>query len=355
MLLDINIIHTELGRNFTYTHHSLYIMTQLTPIRGFTNTPVSKAICITSTILPLVLSILSIKYYLNLGIDPYIIEYHQFWRIITYQLSVVNESDYLLVIILWFQFKILERFYGSRKYLSVITSFAVINSVVCVLVMSLGQLLVYYLRFIVKVILLGRDAESVQYQTTILNTIIPGPLGIISSLYVAYGANIPVSYYFKIVLKKPSSGNANHAGPLSQQLNLTNRFPVHILYTLLFFNNGFKSIIPCLVGLLVGKLYTFELLPMGSSWLLPKGVFHLFINPRKKAEHTWRYLQQRFTTTYQPLSVSTDEEELRDRNGSEEPEDNDELLDEARQEESRIRAETPVRPLGSQFLDTFRS
>lgn len=113
--------------------------------------------------------------------------------------------------------------------------------------------------------------------------------------------------------------------------------------------------IPCLVGLLVGKLYTFELLPMGSSWLLPKGIFHLFINPRKKAEHTWRYLQQRFTHNYQPLSVPIEDEELRDRNGSEEPEDNDELLDEARQEESRIRAETPVRPLGSQFLDTFRS
>ncbi|CCG25849.1 hypothetical protein CORT_0C04750 [Candida orthopsilosis Co 90-125] len=332
-------------------------MVQLTPIRGFTNTPVSKSICIISTILPLVLSILSIKYYLNLGIDPYIIEYYQFWRLITYQLSVINESDYLLVILLWFQFKVLERFYGSRKYLSVITSFAISNSIVCLLVMSLGQLLVYYVMFIVKVVLLGYDAGSVQYQTTILNTIIPGPLGIISSLYVTYGANIPVSYYFKIVLKKPSSGgnDVKSIGPFSQQLNLTNRFPVHILFTLLFFNNGFKSIIPCSVGLLIGKLYTFELLPMGTSWLLPRGFFHMFINPRKKVEHIWQYLQQRFTHDYQPLSVSNTNEELQDRNVSEEPEDNDELLDETRQEESRIRAETPVRPLGSQFLDTFRS
>ncbi|KAI5948666.1 hypothetical protein KGF57_005277 [Candida theae] len=207
------------------------------------------------------------------------------------------------------------------------------------------------------VVLLGHESESVQYQTTIFNTIIPGPLGIISSLYVTYGANIPVSYYFKIVLKKPTSGqnNVQLPGPWSQQLNLTNRFPVHILYTLLFFNNGFKSIIPCVLGLLIGKLYTFELLPMGSTWLLPKGVFHLFIDPRKKAERSWYYLRQRFTRGYQPLSIASTEEELPDRNGSEEPEDNDELLDEARQEESRIRAETPVRPLGSQFLDTFRS
>lgn len=332
-------------------------MAQLTPIRGFTNTPVSKSICILSTILPLVLSILSIKYYLNLVIDPYIIEYYQFWRLFTYQISVVNESDYLLVILLWFQFKILERFYGSRKYLSVVTSFAVANLIACLLVMSLGQLLVYYFMFAVKVILLGHNADSVQYETTILNTVIPGPLGILSSLYVTYGANIPVSYYFKILLKKPSASrdDAKSSGGFSQQLNLTNRFPVHVLYTLLFFNNGFESIVPCLVGLFIGKLYTCELLPMGTSWLLPRGLFQTFINPRKKAEHILQNLQRRFTHSYHPVSTSTTDEEFHDRNASEEPEDNDELLDEARQEESRIRAETPVRPLGSQFLDTFRS
>ena len=31
------------------------------------------------------------------------------------QLSVVNESDYLITVLLWFQFKVLERFYGSRS------------------------------------------------------------------------------------------------------------------------------------------------------------------------------------------------------------------------------------------------
>ncbi|KAI5950640.1 hypothetical protein CANMA_005300 [Candida margitis] len=159
------------------------------------------------------------------------------------------------------------------------------------------------------------------------------------------------------MLKKPSptEDNTKYTSSFSRQLNLSNRFPVHILYTLLFFNNGFKSIIPCSVGLLIGKLYTFELLPMGTSWLLPKDLFQLFINPRKMIAHVWQSIQQRFTSSYQPVSTSTSNEELHDRNVSEEPEDNDELLDEARQEESRIRAETPVRPLGSQFLDTFRS
>ena len=53
------------------------------------------------------------------------------------------------------------------------------------------------------------------------------------------------------------------------------------------------------------------------------------------------------------LAKALEEEELNENN--DEPDDNDEILDETRQQENQIRAETPVRPLGSQFLDTFRT
>ena len=108
-------------------------MAQLTPIRGFTNTPVTRSICMISTVVPIMLSVLAIKYVVKFAIDPYIIQYNQFWRVVTYQLSVVNESDYLITVLLWFQFKVLERFYGSRKYLSIITLFTVYNAVACYL------------------------------------------------------------------------------------------------------------------------------------------------------------------------------------------------------------------------------
>ncbi|KAI5960958.1 uncharacterized protein KGF55_004225 [Candida pseudojiufengensis] len=283
-------------------------MAQLTPIRGFTNTPVTKTI-------------------------------------------FVNESDYLLIVLLWFQFKVLERFYGSRKYLSIITSFAIANAISCLFIMSVGQLLIYYLSFTIKVYLFRFDPESIHYQSTILNSITPGPLGILSSLYVTYGVNIPTSYYFKILLKKPDDkeGNGVHFTSYSKELNLSNKFTIHVLYILLVLNNGTSSIIPCTTGLLIGKLYTFDLL-FGTSWLLPKSIFQLFINPYKKFIQVGQNIRNvLFNVSYQPLSSRNESVMI------EEPDDNDEVLDETRQQESQIRAETPVRPLGSQFLDTFRS
>ncbi|RCK57302.1 hypothetical protein Cantr_06490 [Candida viswanathii] len=345
-------------------------MAQLTPIRGFTNTPTTKTICVLSTIIPLTLSILSLKYVVKFAIDPYIIEYNQFWRILVYQLSVINESDYLITVLLWFQYKVLERYYGSRKYLSVITLFYLYNAIACLFIMSLGQLVIYYGIFIVKVFMLGFSPEDIHYELTFLNEITPGPLGIISSLYICYGRNIPVSYYFTILLKKPKDDEETlqeATSSPSKELNLTNMFPVHILYTLLLLNNGLQSIIPCLVGLLIGKLYVYELLPGGSSWLIPNFVFQLFINPGRRIK-TWVYLIRRRFSRYQRLSDDLEasvpvsaagrqpgESVIDETQLNEEADDNDEILDEARQQESQIRAETPVRPLGSQFLDTFRS
>ena len=97
-------------------------MAQLTPIRGFTNTPVTRSICMISTVVPIMLSVLAIKYVVKFAIDPYIIQYNQFWRVVTYQLSVVNESDYLITVLLWFQFKVLEilRITKVFKYYNII-------------------------------------------------------------------------------------------------------------------------------------------------------------------------------------------------------------------------------------------
>lgn len=349
-------------------------MAQLTPIRGFTNTPITKTICVLSTIFPLTLSILSFKYLVKFAIDPYIIEYGQFWRIFTYQLSVINESDYLIIVLLWFQYKVLERYYGSRKYLSIITLFYIYNSITCLFIMSLGQLIIYYIIFIIKVFIWGSNPNDIHYKLTFLNEITPGALGIISSLYVCYGTNIPISYYFKILLKKPKANDNEEEEQTtrfsSKELNFTNMFPVHILYTLLILNNGLKSIIPSFIGLIIGKLYIYELLPGGSSWLIPNFIFQLFINPGKRIK-TWIFIfKTRFSIRYQRLHDDQENDIPSSTGGSgqlgesiidesqlneEEPDDNDEILDETRQQESQIRAETPVRPLGSQLLDTFRS
>ncbi|KAK6455687.1 uncharacterized protein RJT20DRAFT_49135 [Scheffersomyces xylosifermentans] len=369
-------------------------MAQITPIRGFTNTPISRSICIITTLVAISLSILQLKHLVKLSIDPYIIEYSQYWRILTYQLSVINESDYLLVVILWFHYKNLERFYGSRKYFSIIVIFAVYNSAACFLFMSIGQLFLYYIVYLAKSVIL-KQTEPVVYQSLFFNEIVPGPLGIVSSLYICYGTYIPVSYHFKILLSNPigrnndpeeitetdqesgpdqrqnvQSDNATSSGsssPPSTELCLTNHFPIHILYTLLLLNNGTRSLIPCLVGLFIGKLHTYELLPGSKNWLMASSIFRFFVNPSKFINQSVDNIRIRITGGYQSVSSGSDsipvsQDELRassDLNGDAdadvEGEDAEEIVEDGRHQREQIRAETPVRPLGSQFLDTFRT
>ncbi|KAI3404300.2 hypothetical protein KGF56_002939 [Candida oxycetoniae] len=245
--------------------------------------------------------------------------------------------------------------------------------------MSIGQLVTRYSFFFIKVFILRFDRKHVDYETSLLNEVAPGPVGIISSLYVLYAVNIPTSYYFKILLQKPKGleerreevggggggGEEDEGGESfkarsnknsSRELTLSNQFPVHTLFILLLLNNGFKSLIPAVVGLLIGKLYAYDLLPGGTSWFVPKFIFQLFINPRRKLLQSLQLIHQRiFNPRYQPLTISESTDPSAIRMNSEEPEDNDDLLDETRRQESQIRAETPVRPLGSQFLDTFRT
>lgn len=294
-------------------------MTQLTPISGFTNTPITKFLCITTTAGALALSIFGLKHYVRFELDPFIIEYGQYWRVLLHQMAVVNESDYMLAVVLLFHYKTLERFYGSNKYLSLITFFAFYNGLVTLLVMALGNIVVAGLHWALR----GRGL--LDFSTSIFNEVAPGPLGIISSLYMCYAANIPVSYHFKIMLRPPTSSSSTH-------ISLTNHFQVQILYTLLLLNNGIQSIIPCLVGLFIGKLYTNNLL---VTYLLPSGLIHFLIHPTKFLRRS----AERFQSRVLGYQAVPEEEEPDD-----EPDENVDT----------IRAETPVRPLGRQFLDTFR-
>lgn len=243
------------------------------------------------------------------------------------------------MVALWFYSKNLERYYGLRKYLSLITILGIYNGLVCFLIMTIGQLISNLLHYFVGLVFSALG--SVTYQKTIFNEAIPGPLGILSGLYVCYGTFIPTSYNFKIVFRNPwkeVEPNELTSTITSKELTLTNHFPVHLLFNILFLNNGFKSIIPCLTGLLMGKLLINDLLPGSKTWLIPQFAFRLFVDPVKFAQNMVESIPSLRRTGYAAVPEVVEE-------------DGDEELD----GRNAIRAETPVRPLGSQFLDTFRN
>lgn len=381
-------------------------MTQLTPIKGFINTPVTKTICVFVTILAVMISIFQIKYLFQISIDPYILEYHQYWRLITYQISVSSESDYLLSILLWFHFKTLERFYGSNKYLSLIIILAIYNIILTFLTMSLGQLLINFIDYLILTLF---HLKPFNYFTTFLNSITPGPLGVLSSLYICFGKVIPNSYQFKILLSNPFQQNSepqsqsenqspspsnpqnlassqaqtsseslpspvsystqmSHSN--SKELILTDHFQIHIIYTLLLLNHGIKSIVPCLIGIFIGKLFCLDLLPGAKHWLLPTFVFRFFISPVTSTKRLMSSIGRRFSTygygfgigsgfrsrgAYQSVNQIVDDDYDQEHDAADDQNDREEIIDDMRNNsDNEIRAETPVRPLASQFLDTFR-
>lgn len=323
---------------------------QLTPIKGFSDTPVSKSICVVTTLLAIGLSIFQYKYVVKLEIDPYMIEYAQYWRLFTYQLSVINESDFMLTFLLWFHFKNLERFFGSRKYLSLITVFWMYNGILCFLSIMLGQLALNFGVFLINLVF-GSAIGTLSYSKTIFNLVTPGPLGILSTLYVCYGWLIPRSYIFTILISKPQTsenGLDDQVSP-SKELQLTNHFQIHLIYLLLLLNNGFSSIIPCIVGIIIGKLFKEDILA-GRNWLLPISILRIFVNPL-----AWlaNFFHGRFSVHrgYRELNAQNDNASSAQQLVNDE---DDDVLDEERANASEIRAETPVRPLRAQFLDAFR-
>lgn len=358
-------------------------MPQLTPIKGFTNTPVTRSLCIVSIVATLAVLILSLKPYVVLAIDPYITQYAQYWRVATFQLAVVNESDFLLCTVLWFQYKTLERFFGPRKYLSLVAMLFLYNAAATFVLLSLGQLAVVAAR---AALLALWHALALPYFKTIFNAAAPGPLGVISLLYVCHAHYIPVTYSFKLLLRKPESENADDNPTLSNSnshnnnsenadhsdlssagasrsglifnITLTSHFQVQILYTILLLNHGFSSVFPCLVGIVIGKLYTLDLLPGARRWIFSSLVFHLFVSP-STAQQALRMSISRCFRLYQPLSGDeTSPSPFVVEQHSEEPEEDREMaIDDLRNQEddAAARLATPVRPLGRRFLDTFRA
>ncbi|GEQ66602.1 hypothetical protein JCM33374_g265 [Metschnikowia sp. JCM 33374] len=344
-------------------------MPQITPIRGFTNTPVTKAICAASTIVALSLSILVSKQYVSLAIDPFVVKYSQYWRVATFQLAVVNESDYIVTIALWFHFKTLERLFGPRKYFSLVTLFALYNAVGTFLVLCIGQLSLVYLAAIARFLIWRQPMQTVYYDT-IFNAVVPGPFGILASLYICHGTYIPTSYHFKILLQKPEEGSPETPGSterttssgtanLGKYITLTNHFQVHFLFTILMLNHGFSSLIPCLVGVFIGHLYTKDLLAGSRSWLLPPLLFQLFVAPQKLRSYTARTLSRRWQGYQRVSSVDTEPSPpiIDESTGRLEEEDAEVAIDDIRQQSDNpvARSTSPVRPLGRQFLDTFRT
>lgn len=90
------------------------------PPVGLASMPVTKLSMVMTLVVPLVASIASYKHLFLLQYDPFLQTYHQYFRLFIFQFCAINESDTVILALLWYLFRHLERLLGSHKYLTLI-------------------------------------------------------------------------------------------------------------------------------------------------------------------------------------------------------------------------------------------
>lgn len=83
---------------------------------GFTNAPVSRLLVICVVLFAFVASITDTKYYLWIQARPHLFDYWQFWRLFTWQLCYTNSTEVLFAAMTFYQLRVIERLWGSRKF-----------------------------------------------------------------------------------------------------------------------------------------------------------------------------------------------------------------------------------------------
>ena len=83
---------------------------------SFTNAPVTRGLVLGLVTSSMAVSLFDVKHYFYILVDLHILEYHQSWRALIYQLCYTNSSEVLFACMTLYHMRAVERMWGSRKY-----------------------------------------------------------------------------------------------------------------------------------------------------------------------------------------------------------------------------------------------
>jgi len=195
---------------------------------GFHHTPITRTLLFTLILTSLLSTLTSTKPYFHLQIHPHILGQHQFSRIPLFQLLYANSGELLFASLLLYHLRLLERLFGSRKYLSLLLYTYAATSLAVPAVLFLGWGVTY-----------GR-----------WNYVPPGPTPLLFALLSQYHAAVPGTYKFGVVLP----GGAG-------ELNGSDKVYAYILALQLAVCQLPGSAAAAGVGWVVGYAWRLDLLP----------------------------------------------------------------------------------------------
>ena len=206
---------------------------------SLTHAPTTRFLVFFSISTSILSSILDLKHYLPLKPTPHLWPYLQFSRLLTYQLASTSATEVIVAAALLYQFRVLERIWGSRKYASFI--------LVCWTCLTV---LTPLLALVLKALTLGA-----------YNYVPAGPVGIVFAALSAWTDEIPRLYRYKILTRAgdiPADADA-------KGVVFSDKSTAYLLAAQLAFSQFPYQLLPAGLGWVVGTAWMGELLPAGMG------------------------------------------------------------------------------------------
>ncbi|KAF2009212.1 hypothetical protein BU24DRAFT_401916 [Aaosphaeria arxii CBS 175.79] len=234
---------------------------------GFTNAPVSQFLVFATVLGALAASLTDTRYLIHIQVVPHIWGYGQFWRFLTWQITFTNSTEVLFAVLGFYQLRVIERLWGSRKFASFLISTLPYTTLLPPLILTL----------VLRPLTFGR-----------INHLPAGPTPIIFALLANYYAAIPYTYRYRISpyssSPSPSSApsNAGQSGPTTaaagasassiwqRSITLTSKSTSYLAPLQLALSQFPGSLLAAAVGWAIGTAYRRDVLPYATTaWRVP--------------------------------------------------------------------------------------
>ena len=83
---------------------------------GFQNAPVTRALVAGTVLTALLASLTDSKVWFWIEVRPHLLDYRQFWRLLTWQTAYTNSTEVLFASMTFYHLRVIERLWGSRKF-----------------------------------------------------------------------------------------------------------------------------------------------------------------------------------------------------------------------------------------------
>ncbi|KAM0716433.1 hypothetical protein Q7P37_007878 [Cladosporium fusiforme] len=222
---------------------------------GFTNAPVSKLLVFGIVSTAILATLTDTKYFLWIEVRPHLLDYWQYWRLLTWQLAYTNSAEVLFAAMTFYQLRVIERLWGSRKFAYRMEANRQVSQSFLIST--------YFYTALIPPILLAVIIRPLSWGH--INYLPSGPTPLLFALLAQYHAAVPYIYKYRLSSTLPANANsAQEYGIL-----LTSKATSYLLPLQLALAQLPGSAIAAGVGWIVGFAYRREILPGAARWRVP--------------------------------------------------------------------------------------